>query len=93
MLFVFLETQLTLFDDQVGHDERHGVAGVNVVAAVDVLPVDGQAHAGQELEDAPRDLNGRRLVQLRRADVVRVRLRQHSDRHRHGPVVIMNAHK
>ena len=47
--------RLTFFDDEEGHDERHGVAGVDVVAAVDVLLVDGQARARQELQHPLQD--------------------------------------
>ena len=43
---------LTFFNDKERHDERHGVAGVDVVAAVDVLLVDGQAGAREQLEHA-----------------------------------------
>ena len=39
---------LTLFDDEVAEGEYHGVAGEDVVPAVDVLPVDGEAHAGHQ---------------------------------------------
>ena len=35
---------------------------VNVVAAVDMLPVDGQAHAGQQLEDPLRNVRSCRDV-------------------------------
>ena len=45
---------LTLLDGEVCHGERHGVAGEDVVAAVDVLAVDGEAAAGQQGDDAPR---------------------------------------
>ena len=47
-----LAPALTFFDDEERHDERHGVAGVDVVAAVDVLLVDGQAGAREQLEHA-----------------------------------------
>ena len=47
--------RLTFFDDEERHDERHGVAGVDVVAAVDVLLVDGEAGAGEQLEHALQD--------------------------------------
>ncbi len=63
------KTILTFFNDEVAHDQGHGVSGVDVVAAVDVLAVDGQAHARQKLEDALCDLSGRRYVQFRRAHV------------------------
>jgi len=63
------KTILTFFNDEVAHDQGHGVSGVDVVAAVDVLAVDRQAHARQKLEDALRDLSGRRYVQFRRAHV------------------------
>ena len=34
---------LTLLDDQVAHGEGHGVPREDVVPAVDVLPIDGEA--------------------------------------------------
>ena len=43
------------FDDEEGHDERHGVAGVDVVAAVDVLLVDGEARAREQLQHPLQD--------------------------------------
>ena len=48
--FNYSRRELTFFDDEEGHDERHGVAGVDVVAAVDVLLVDGEARARQQLQ-------------------------------------------
>ncbi len=46
---------LTFSNDKVPHDEGHGVAWVDVVAAVDVLAVDRQAHSGQKLENPLSD--------------------------------------
>lgn len=65
---------------------------INVVSAVDVLAVDGQPHAGQQLEHALGDLQRRGVVQLGRALVVRVGLGEHRDEHGYGAVVVMDAH-
>ena len=53
--FIVSRRELTFFDDEEGHDECHGVAGVDVVAAVDVLLVDGQARAREQLEHPLQD--------------------------------------
>ena len=82
---------LTGFDDEVCGDEGHRVSGIDVVAAVDVLSVDGESEPGEELEDPPGDDAGRDLggVELLRAPVCRVRHRQHRHEHRHRPVVVV----
>ena len=46
---------LTFFDDEVSHGEHHGVSGEDVVAAVDVLPVDGEPHPGHQDQDPLHD--------------------------------------
>jgi hypothetical protein len=49
------KSMLTLFDDEEAEGEDHGVAGEDVVPAVDVLPVDGQPHTGHQHEHALHD--------------------------------------
>ncbi len=48
----FVKKTLTLFDDEEAEGEDHGVAGEDVVPAVDVLPVDGQPHTRHQHEHA-----------------------------------------
>ena len=50
---------LTLLDDQVGHGEGHGVAGEDVVAAVNVFAIDGQSSARQQSYNPPRHICNR----------------------------------
>jgi hypothetical protein len=50
-----LSKTLTLFDDEEAKGEDHGVAGEDVVPAVDVLPVDGQPHTGHQHEHTLHD--------------------------------------
>jgi hypothetical protein len=52
---VIKKSTLTLFDDEEAEGEDHGVAGEDVVPAVDVLPVDGQPHTGHQHEHALHD--------------------------------------
>ena len=42
-----------LLDGEVAHGESHGVPGENVVAAVDVLPVDGESPTRQQSDNTP----------------------------------------
>ena len=71
------------------------MSGIDVVAAVDVLSVDGEPEAGEELEDPPGDDAGGDLggVELVGAPAGRVRHRQHRHEHRHRPVVIVEGHQ
>ena len=48
------EVYITLFDGEIGHGEGHGVPTEDVVATVDVLPVDAESPPGQESYDPPR---------------------------------------
>ncbi len=50
-----IKKPLTLFDDEEAEGEDHGVAGEDVVPAVDVLPVDGQTHTRHQHEHALHD--------------------------------------
>ena len=63
-----------MLDTEVGHDKHHGMAGEDVVPAVDVLPVDGQAAPWQDLDDPVDHQQGRDVARLLRALVARVRL-------------------
>ena len=45
---------LTLFDGEIGHGEGHGVATEDVVATVNVFPVDGESTTAEESYHPPR---------------------------------------
>ena len=51
MVFLSLIYVLTFFNDEVSHGEDHNVAGEDVVAAVDVLAIDGHTHPGHQRQD------------------------------------------
>ena len=82
---------LTFSNNEEGHQQGHGVARVDVVAAVDVLSVDAEAHPGEELEHPPRDLDEGDVVELGRALVVRVGLGQDRDEEGDGAVEVVDA--
>ena len=42
-----------LLDGEVAHGESHGVPGEDVVATVDVLPVDGESPTRQQSDNTP----------------------------------------
>ena len=48
-----LQLLLTLLDGQIGHGQGHRVPREDVVPAVDVLPVDGQAPSRQQGNHTP----------------------------------------
>ena len=50
--------QLTCFDNEVSHDQGHGVSRVDVVATVDVFAVDGETETRQEFDDTSGDHTG-----------------------------------
>jgi hypothetical protein len=86
VLFFFpICPRLTFLNDEVAQDEDGGVATVEVVAAEDVLAVDGEAKAREQLERAAGDQHETGRVGLRGAVVETVGHRQHGDAHRHRP--------
>jgi len=82
---------LTFFYDQITHDERHGVSGVNIISAIHVFAVDGQPESRQEFEDPKEDVVGRRVVRLGLTHVMLVGLWQNGDVHRDSTVIVVNA--
>ena len=64
---------LTLLDAEVSHDEDDGVSGEDVVAAVDVLAVDGEAAAGEDGDHPVDHEDGGDVARLLGALVARVR--------------------
>ena len=67
------ELLLTLLDAEVSHDEDDGVSGEDVVAAVDVLAVDGEAAAGEDGDHPVDHEDGGDVARLLGALVARVR--------------------
>lgn len=72
-------------NDEIAQDEDGGVAAVEVVTAEDVLAVDGEAEAREQLERPPGDQHETGRVCFRRAVVGAVGHRQHGDAHCHRP--------
>lgn len=68
---------------------------VDVVAAIHVLAVDGQAKSGKQLQHPLSDDQGRDLgrVKLRGTLVVWIGNRHHGDEHGDGAVVVVQAHQ
>ena len=64
---------LTLLDAEVRHDEDDGVSGEDVVAAVDVLAVDGEAAAGEDGDHPVDHEDGGDVARLLGTLVARVR--------------------
>ena len=82
--------RLTLLDGEIAKSQGHGVPGEDVVAAEDMLPVDGEASAGDDGQHPLHVHHGGCLVprRLRHASVGLVGLGQHCHAHGEGSVVV-----
>ena len=83
-----MRTKLTLLDAEVSHHEDHGVPGEDVIAAIDMFAVDGEAAAREEGDDPVDDQQCGDVPRLLRAEIVLVRLGQHRHEDRDGPVEV-----
>ena len=53
-----------MLDTEVGHDKDHSVTTEDVVPAVHVLPVDGEAASRQDLDDSVHHQEGGDVCRL-----------------------------
>ena len=82
---------LTFFDDQVGHDEGHGMAGVDVISTVNMFAIDGQSHSREEFKDTLENYHKSDMVWLGCTHIIIVRFGQHRNVHGNSPIVVVNA--
>ena len=59
-----MRTKLTLLDAEVSHHEDHGVPGEDVIAAIDVFAVDGEAAPREDLNDSVDHQEGSNVARL-----------------------------
>ena len=50
-----MENALTFADNEIGHDERHGVTAVDIIPTIDVLAVDTKSKTTQNFEQVCHD--------------------------------------